>query len=535
MSDEAPVTTPVTVTAPVTVVGADNFSVRAKGRMLLTDLTLDVKAGEIITVLGRHGSGCETLRDALARQLPGDADTSGTLTLSGRDSRKPHFAYLASPSLIALAPHATMESQLARALARTGHIPLKEAELAMRASLERLSNTPTAARLKLRPNALNLRERALGLLALALAQNPDALIADDVVSGLDPTEADEILNLLLKEQAAGKFALIYFTGDPQVPARLGGRVAVLRDGRLIEEGPAERMSGPRANAYTQSLFRAVPRLGKSNDGPRPSPRSEPLLQVRSIVFDKPAKRTNWTPEGITFDLRRGASLALIGKRGSGRRSIMRAVLGMSRLYYGRVIFDAVDMGVLSPEMRARLRQRVAFISGDDSVLDPRMTVYETIIEPMRAHIAMGHRENLQTAEAMLKRVGLGEMPRRRRMASLSMLDRRRVQVARALAGGPQLVVLYEPLLGLDAPGQALVLDLIKDFRRQEGAAFLVITANFAVAEALAEDALIVRDREIIERGPVTEILREPKEAHTAALIAAVSPPEQALSQEAPQG
>lgn len=521
---------------PVTAFEADNLSVRSKGRMLLSDLTLDVKAGEILTVLGRHGSGREALRDVLAKHLPREADTSGAFRLRARHNKEARVAYLASPSLIALAPHATLESQLARALARTGEIPLKEAELAMRMSLERFSNTPTAERFKLRPNALNLRERALGLLALALAQSPDIVIADDVVSGLDPTEADEILNLLLKEQAAHKFALIYFTGDPQIPARLGGRVAVLRDGRLIEEGPAERMSGPRANAYTQSLFRAVPKLGKSNDAPRASPRSEPLLQVRSIVFDKPAtKRAKWAPEGITFDLRRGASLALIGKRGSGRRSLMRAVLGMSRLYYGRVIFDAVDMGVLSPEMRARLRQRVAFISGDDSVLDPRMTVYETIIEPMRAHITMGHSENLQTAEAMLKRVGLGEMPRKRRVANLSLLDRRRVQVARALAGGPQLVVLYEPLLGLDAPGQALVLDLLRDFRRNEGAAFVIITANFAVAEALAEDALIVRDREIIERGPMAEILRAPKEAHTAALIAAVSPPEQALSQAAPQG
>ncbi len=164
-----------------------------------------------------------------------------------------------------------------------------------------------------------------------------------------------------------------------------------------------------------------------------------------------------------------------------------------------------------------------------------MTVYETIIEPMRAHIHMGQKENLLTAEAMLKRVGLGDMPRKRRIAALSILDRRRVQIARALAGGPHLVVLYEPLIGLDAPGQALVLDLLKDFRQREGAAFMVVTANFAVAEALAEDALIIREREIIERGPVAEILRAPKEPHTAALIAAVSPTEQTLPPNAPQG
>ena len=521
---------------PATVFELDNFSVMLDGRLLLADLTLNAKTGEILTVLGRHGSGRETLRDVLAKMLPREAEISGTLTRGERINGKlPRFAYLANASLTALAPHARAEGQLARVLARAEHLTNAEAETDLRVALERLPGAPSPERLQLRPNALSPRERVFSFLALALAQRPDAVLADDVTTGLDPTEADEFLNLLLQEHSRQGFALIYFTGDPHVPARLGGRVAVLREGRLVEEGPAERLASPRAHAYTQSLFRAVPRLGRAGEAARVSPRSEPLLQVRSLVFDRPDKRIVAAPEGITFDLRRGASLALIGKRGSGRRSIVRAVLGLSRRWQGRIIFDAVDMGILSPEMRARLRQRVAFITGDDGVLDPRMTVYETVIEPMRAHIHMGKAENLLTAEAMLKRVGLGDMPRKRRIAALSILDRRRVQIARALAGGPHLVVLYEPLIGLDAPGQALVLDLLKDFRQREGAAFMVVTANFAVAEALAEDALVIREREIIERGSVAEILRAPKEPHTAALIAAVSPAEQTLPPDTPQG
>ena len=517
--------------APATIFEAEDLSVLSPGagRTLLSNLSLQMKAGEILTVLGRKDSGRETLRDVLAQLLPSDAVISGKLLLGERINGKlPRFAYLASPSLPALSPHAPAAGQLVRVLARRTRLTRAGAEADLALALGRLSGAPSFERLQTRPSALSKRERALAYFALALAQTPDAVLADDVVAGLDPPEAEDLLALLLKERERYGFALIYFTGEPQIPLRLGGRVAVLRDGNLVEEGPVERLSSPRAHAFTQALFQAVPRLG-SSETPRASPRSEPLLQVRSLVFDKPKDRNARMPEGLTFDLRRGASMALVGEHGSGRRDIVRAVLGLIPLYHGRIIFESVDLGILSPEMRAMLRRRVAFITGDENALDPRLTVYETVSEPVRAHFDLGDEENRRAAETVLKRVGLGDMPPRKRIVELSVLDQRRLQIARALAGGPHLVVLHEPLAGLDALGQALVLDLLKEFRRQEGAATIVITANFAVAEALAEEIFIVRNREIIERGPVTELLRVPKEAYTAALIAAVSPQTASLS------
>ncbi len=522
---------------PATVFEAQDLSVRSSraGRTLLANLSLQMKAGEILTVLGRDGSGRETLRDVLMQSLPADAVITGRLLLGERiNGKQPRFACLASATLPALSPHAPAGEQLVRVLAHRTRLVRAAAEADFAIALERLPGAPKFDRLRARPSALSLRERALAYLALALAQSPDAVLADDAAAGLDPTEAEEVLGLLLKEQTRHGFALMYFTGDPQIPLRLGGRVAVLRDGTLVEEGPIEQLAGQNAHAYTQALFESVPRLGRA-EAPRASPRSEPLLQVRSLVFDKPIERHARPPEGITFDLRRGASMALVGERGSGRRDIVQAVLGLSPHYHGRIIFDSVDLGVLSPEMCARLRRRVAFITGDDHALDPRMTVYETVTEPVRAHINLGEEENRRTAETVLKRVGLGDMAPRKRVGELNVLDSRRLQIARALAGGPHLVVLYEPLAGLDATGQALVLDLLKDFRRRDGAATIVITANFAVAEALAEEILVVRGREIIERGFVTELLRAPQETYTAALIAAVSPQAGGLPPAIPQG
>jgi peptide/nickel transport system ATP-binding protein len=520
---------------PPVLFEADNFSVRQGGRLLLADLTLRLRAGEVLSVLGRQDCGCEALRDAIMGRLPRAAETSGALNLAEGDPRGLRLAYVASPGALALAPHAPAKEQLISTVARARELEPEDAERALALSLECLTGAPSIDRLAHTPGDLSQRELAFAFLGVALAKEPNLLLTDEPNAGLDPTDASEIMDVLAREQTARGFAVLCLTRDPGVPVQLGGRVAVLRDGRLVEEGPVQRIAGPQANAYTQSLFRAAPRLGRRGDSIRVSPRSEPLLQVRSIQLEKPIRKGVWASEGITFDLRRGASLALVGKMGSGRRTLVRAVLGLAPIWQGRVIFDAVDMGVLSPEMRAKLRQRVAFISGDESVLDERMTAYETVIESMRVHIAMRRKEMLETAEAMLRRVGLGEIARDRRVANLSVLDRRRVQIARALASGPQLVVLFEPLAGLDAPGQALILDLLKAFRRQEDAAFIVITANFAVAEALAEDTLIVREREIIERGPIAEVLRAPKEPHTAALIAAVAAPEQPLSPVPAQG
>jgi ABC-type glutathione transport system ATPase component len=522
---------------PATIFELENLSVVSSRpeRTFLSDLSLQMKAGEILTVLGRDQSGRETLRDVLEKFLPPGAVMTGRLLLGEHaDGKLPRFAYLPNAIFPALSPRAPMGEQLVRVLSQRTRLVRAAAAADFAHALERLPGAPKFDRLQSRSQEIAPRERVLAYLALALAQNPDAVLADDVVAGLDPTEAEEILRHLLEAQARHGFALVYFTSDPRIPLRLGGRIAVLRDGALVEEGPVAQLASSQAHSYTQALFESVPRLGFS-EAPRASPRSEPLLQVRSLVYDKPKDRHARPPEGVTFDLRRGASMALVGERGSGRRDIIRAVLGLSPHYFGRIIFDAVDLGVLSSDMRARLRRRVAFITGDNQALDPRMTVYETVTEPVRMHINLGEEENRRVAESVLKRVGLGDITLRSRVRELNILDRRRLQIARALAGSPHLVVLYEPLAGLDAPGQALVLDLLKDFRRRDGVASITVTANFAVAEALAEEILVVKGREIIERGFVTELLRAPQQTYTAALIAAVSPQTGGLPPRTSQG
>jgi peptide/nickel transport system ATP-binding protein len=486
---------------------------------LIDRLTLKVNAGDILTVLGREHSGIETLKAMFAGFPPSARSVEGAFhigTLAG--GARPRIAYW--PATDTLAPHASASGQLSRALARRQNIPVGSAREELRLQLTRMGDRPRLEKLRSRPARIPPQDLATALLAVALVQQPNAIIADDPTRTLDPRETEAIIDLLIGQYADARFTIVWFTGDAGIATRLGGRVAVLRDGKLVEEGRVTKLATEFTHAYTHSLFSAVPRVDLAAQE-KPAPRSEPLVQMKSFAFQKSRRFDPAT--GITFDLRRGGGLALVGERGSGRRSLARAVLGLSPLRQGRIVFDAVDIGPLSSTMRGHLRRRVVFITGEDDVLDPRMSIRDTVAEPLRTHINLGASQNERTVAAALNRVGLGDMPRTRRPGELDTLDRRRLQIARAIAAAPSLAVLYEPLAGLDSLSASIVLDLLKDYRARSSVAFLLVTANFAVAQALTEEVLVIKDRAVLERGLVWDVLRNPRNHYTKMLIAPVAP------------
>jgi len=299
---------------------------------------------------------------------------------------------------------------------------------------------------------------------------------------------------------------------------------VIRDGRIVEEGDAARLASGQAHAYTRTLFKTQPQLSLEQIKARGAARGQPLLQVYGLDLLADSRNPSRQRDGLTFELRRGASLALVGEEGSGRRELARTVLGLDRMAAGRVVFDAVDLNILSQTMTSRLRRRIAFITGADDALDPRMTLWDTVDEPLRAHLNLSGELVAGYREAALKRVGLASHDGKRPVSTLSAFDKRRLQVARAIVGAPLLAVVDEPLRGLDAFAQTIMREVLTDFRTYQGPAFLVITADFTVAQALADEAFVFKDKKVIERGSIVDILRAPKEAHTRSLIDAVTLP-----------
>ncbi len=504
-----------------------DLSVSHGGTLELDRFSLTLRAGEAVILLGEADSG----KDAVLRLLGGFLDRgdelSGTIRFGEGETRqaarkpKPQgrIAYLPGAAARPLDPLAGAASQLMRIVARRLSCPRGAAREELRAALARFPAAPSIETLDAPARNLDSATITWGLLAACIAVTPELVLCDHPFADISPVWADRLSKALKDEQARLGFAIVYAAREPQPVARLAARTIVLRHGRVVEEGEAAHLIGGQTHLYTQSLFKALPATGARLA--RAASRGEPLLQVQGLALTGDARKPPRARDAIGFELRRGASLALLGESGSGRHRLLSALLGIERRP-GRILFDAVDLNLLSEAMTLRLRRRVAFVTSKDGALDPRMTLWDTVDEPLRAHLRLSRELTAGYRDTALKRVGLASHDGRRTVASLTQFDQRRLQVARAIVAAPLLVVVDEPLRGLDAIAQTTMRDLLSEFRVESQAAFLVITSDFAVAEALCDDAMVFEKGRLVERGTIAALLRAPKEAATKALVEAAA-------------
>jgi peptide/nickel transport system ATP-binding protein len=496
---------------------------------LLEDFSLAVMAGQTAILLGEADSGKLALLKLLANVRERGERLMGTIRfgigesydLSREFTITPRTAFLTGPYAAALNPHATALPQLIRVVARKKHISPEDARAELTASLARLPGAPQLSILDALPGTIAPEALASGLFAAALAQSPQLLLADDPLTQLSPSHARAYAEVLLAEQKKLGFAMIYAAQNAESAKLLNSNVVVLKNGQIVEQGSVARLMAAPQQAYTQALFRVVAGRAKEVAAQvgRTAPRGEALLQMRNVQLLSQPKSSR---DVLNFELRRGASLALVGEKGSGRHALARALIGLDPVAKGNVIFDQVDISILGEAMMARLRRRVAFITGDDNALDDRMTIHDTVAEPLRTNLHAPRDVLARNRDAALKRVGLAALDGNIGVAMLSTFDKRRLQVARAVVSSPSLAVIDEPLRGLDAFAQSVVIDLLRTLREQEGPALLLITSDFSLARAFCDDAMVFRDGAVIERGPISAMLRNPKEKHTKKLIDAVA-------------
>ncbi|HWA29749.1 MAG TPA: ATP-binding cassette domain-containing protein [Rhizomicrobium sp.] len=502
-----------------------DLAIRQSGQTGVENLSLTLGAGGTLTLLGEAASGKDAVLRFLALPPSRGGAVSGTIqirdgTARPIDERAPlelRIAYLPGPHASVLNSNASALSQLSLIVARKLRQPKASAEAELKLALERLPGGPSLDDLNHPPGFIAPEMLGTGLLAAAMAQTPELLLADDPLGELSPAHARALVSALKAEQKRLGFALLYSASRAESASLVGGNLIVLRSGRVVEEGAVSRLTTAQSHAYTQTLFQSTSPAGSSASDRAPV-RGEPLLRAQGVQLR--GKQT--ARDILNFELRRGASLALVGEIGSGRRALARALLGLDKVAAGRVVFDQVDIGVLSNAMLARLRHRVAFVTGDDDALDPRMTIHDTVSEPLRAHLSVPRDLMAHNRDGALKRVGLATLPGNRTVAMLSPFDRRRLQIARAIVTQPLLAVIDEPLRGLDAFAQSVIRDLLRNFRSNEGSAFLFITSDFGLARAFCEDAFVFKDGHIVERGPMATLLKAPQDPQTRKLIDAVS-------------
>jgi peptide/nickel transport system ATP-binding protein len=397
-----------------------------------------------------------------------------------------------------------------------------------------------------------LRQRAL--IASAIACGPELVIADEPTTALDATIGAQVIELLgsLKTSDTG---LLIISHDLSVVASLADRVAVMRAGQIVEQGPTGEVLRSPAHDYTKALLAAVPSasskgtrlsyaqsaLGVPRASQTPGPASaamrasadgarandgQPVVSARNLVraFTGQDKVRRTAVADVSFELFSGETLGIVGESGSGKTTTARMVVGLQEPDAGRVFIRGREWAALNAADQRAERKRVQYVYQDPlSSFDPRYTVERVIAEALRVAVAPGRegREGQERMTRLLELVALDDSFRRRRPIELSGGQRQRVAIARALATDPEVLVLDEPVSALDVSVQARILDLLADLQEQLGVAYLFISHDLGVIHHMCDRVLVMKDGAIVESGDVEDVFRSPRQDYTRALLDAI--------------
>ncbi|MDQ1049434.1 ABC transporter ATP-binding protein [Streptomyces sp. V4I2] len=505
------------------------------------DVSLHVRPGETLALVGESGSGKSTVALAALGLLPGNARASGRVTVDGTDVVAAGEAELArlrgrTASMVFQEPATALDplTRIGRQIAEVvrNHRPVSRAEAAREAVelLRRVGIPEPERRASAFPFQLSGGQRQRVVIAMAIANSPGLLIADEPTTALDVTVQAEILDLLRELAVDSGTGVLLVTHNMGVVADFADRVAVMLRGEVVETGPVEEVLLRPTHEYTRRLLAAVPRLMLSGEGPPPSgPPEEPaVVRLRdvSVRFGR-GRGAVRALEGVSLDVHPGETVGLVGESGSGKSTAARAALGLVVPDDGSVSLFGTDLN------RARGRARRALLAGVGLVLqdpvaslDARMSVAECVAEPLRMHRrGMSAAERRERIAEVLELVRLPRELAGRGPRELSGGQRQRVSLARALVLRPRLLVADEPTSALDVSVQRTVLEVIAELQRELGFACLFVSHDLAVVQEFAQRVVVMRAGRIEEQGPTMTTLLRPETEYTRRLIAAVPVPD----------
>jgi len=531
-------------------------------------LSLDVRQGETLAIVGESGSGKSVTSLALMRlveQGGGNID-SGQMWLTRRNQQRVNLAALPQSELrrirgadmamifqepmTSLNPVFPVGEQIAESIrlhqGKSHADALKEAQRMLD-----LVRIPEAKNVLSRyPHQLSGGMRQRVMIAMALSCRPALLIADEPTTALDVTIQAQILQLIRVLQKEMQMGVIFITHDMGGVAEMADRVQVMYRGDVVETGSVESLFADPRQPYTRALLAAVPKLGAMSgrslpakfpliqqgesqpEQPQDTVRQQepPILQVRDLVtrfdirsgiFNRVHRRVH-AVEKVSFDLRPGETLALVGESGCGKSTTGRSLLRLVESQGGSITFNGERIDRLSGQALSHLRRDIQFIFQDPyASLDPRLTVGFSIMEPLLVHgIAKGQEAEKRVAW-LLERVGLLPEHAQRYPHEFSGGQRQRICIARALALNPKVVIADEAVSALDVSIQAQIINLMLDLQREFGIAFLFISHDMAVVERISHRVAVMYLGQIVEIGPRQAVFEQPQHPYTRKLMAAV--------------
>ncbi len=527
---------------------------------VVEDLSFDLHPGETLCIAGESGSGKSVTALSLMGLLPkpGGRIATGKAIFGGTDLfalperrmaeiRGHEIAMIFQEPMTSLNPILTIGRQLIEAPMR--HLDLSRAVAEQRAieMLDAVRIAEPKRRLKQYPHELSGGMRQRVMIAMAMSCNPKILIADEPTTALDVTVQAQILKLMQDLQGETGTAIILITHDMGVVAEAADRAIIMRRGRAVETGDVSRIFAHQEHDYTQALLAAVPKFADGKRAPAPLPQAAPLLlDVRDLIVRFDVRGGGLIPrvtqrvhavEKISFDLRPGETLALVGESGCGKSTTGKALLKLVPSH-GAVELKGTTLGLSTRDVKAWRRHMQMIFQDPMASLDPRMTVGELVAEPLVIHgIASGSEVKDRVAK-LFERVGLTTEQLSRYPHEFSGGQRQRICIARALTLGPQIIVADECVSALDVSIQAQILELLKELQDELGVAYLFISHDMAVVESVSHRVAVMYLGQIVEMGPTATVLGDPRHPYTRKLLSAVpiaDPARRHLAREAPEG
>lgn len=504
------------------MLSVDNLTVRIGPVEAVRDISFAIERGETLALVGESGSGKSMTALALMGLLPRGAwmKADKIAMASGKppeEVRGDRVTMIFQEPMTALNPVYTIGDQL-MAVWRRHKGPDGARERALKL-LDRVAVPDPVGRMEQYPHQLSGGQRQRVLIAMALMCSPDILIADEPTTALDVTTQLRLLDLLAELQTEFGLGMLFISHDLGAVARIGHRVAVMKDGAIVEQDETRRLLSAPSHPYTRRLIESLPKPGK----PRAVTES-PLLEARDIrrsyrsggVFQQQVLEVL---KGVSLTVRRGETLGVVGESGCGKSTLSRILVGLDKADGGQVTFGGSPLDAMAPRERARCIQPV--FQDPAGSLNPSWTIARILDLPLRLHTSLSKLERQARIETLLQDVGLPARVADARPRALSGGQRQRVAIARALAVEPELLVCDEPTSALDVSVQAQILELLKRLREERGLSMVFVSHDLAVVEALCDRVVVMDAGMIMEEGPADRVFVAPQHPRTRALKAAI--------------
>ncbi|WP_109317593.1 ABC transporter ATP-binding protein [Pseudovibrio ascidiaceicola] len=530
------------------VFSATDLCVSISGKPILRNVSFDLEQGKILGLVGESGSGKSMSALSAMQLLPEGAHQIGDLMFEGKnltratDTEMTHvrgkdISMVFQEPLTALNPTRTIGEQVAEGLRWHQGLTRKEAMDQTIDVLERVGLGLEYGLIDRFPHQLSGGQRQRVVIAIAIACKPKVLIADEPTTALDVTVQAQILTLLKDIVRKEQMAMLLISHDLAVVADMADTVAIMKDGVIVERGPTCELFDNLSHPYSKKLFEA------SNHVPVPRQEpvdeiTQPLLKVSNVLREYPLPRASiftrrqWhrAVQHVSFHVAPRQSMGLVGESGCGKSTLARTILGLTPPNAGHIQFLGKDPYSVSRKDRQDLQLGIQAVFQDPyGSFDPRHTVERTVGEPlhlMRNELSRSQRK--KRVHEVLESVGLSSADANKYPHEFSGGQRQRIAIARALVTNPSLIVADEPVSALDVSIRAQILDLFADLRDRLGMAYLFISHDLSVVQAITDRVIVMNAGRIVEEGPTGEVFSNPKHPYTRILVSAAPDLNEAL-------